>query len=175
MSPRIAEAGRLALGSRAAGVALLSLTALLFCVPQAALASATGPRTVGDTGPIVSGYRSNKCIDDLGDGTANKTPAVIWNCDGSPGQAWTIEADGTIQVNGKCLDVRRFGKKNKTPVELWRCTGGANQQWVQTIDGALVSADSNKCLDLPKFNVTNGTQLEIYTCNDGRNQKWQLP
>jgi hypothetical protein len=151
----------------------LSLMALLFCVPQAAFA-ATSPKNVGDTGPIVSGYRITKCIDDSGDGTANDTPVVISDCNGTPEQSWTIEADGTIQLNGKCMDVYRDGKVNKTKVELWQCHGGTNQQW-KMLGGALVNPVSGKCLDIPRFDVADGTQLEIYTCNGGRNQSWSLP
>jgi DNA-binding beta-propeller fold protein YncE len=81
------------------------------------------------SGPIVSGYRADKCVADSGDSTANDTPVIIASCDGSPGQDWTVTSSGTLQVNGKCLDIYRDEKTNKAPVELWTCTGGANQQW----------------------------------------------
>jgi Ricin-type beta-trefoil lectin domain len=173
MSARINPARRPARWSRIPSIALLSLTALLLCAPQTAFASAA-PRGVGDTGPIISGYRAAKCVADLANGLANDTPVVISTCTGGPEQNWTIEADGSIQINGKCLDVYRDGKANKTKVEIWTCHGGSNQQWVPT-SGTLVNPISHKCLDDPRFNTTNGTQLEIYTCNGGRNQQWQLP
>jgi choice-of-anchor C domain-containing protein len=126
------------------------------------------------TGPIVSGYHTTKCIDDSNDSSANDTPVVMWDCNGSAEQNWTIEADGTIRTNGKCMDIYRDEKTNNAPVELWTCTGGANQQW-QATGGTLVNPVSGKCLDDPRFNTTDGTQLEIYTCNGGLNQKWNLP
>ena len=156
---------------------LLSMTVgagSLMLAPQAGLASTRTGATVPVTGPIVSGYHKNRCIDDLGDATKNDTPVVMWGCNGTPEQNWTIETDGTIQINGKCLDVYRDGKKNKTRVELWTCHSGLNQQW-QAVAGTLVNPISGKCLDDPRFNTANGTQLEIYTCNGGRNQRWVLP
>ena len=135
---------------------------------------ATVTVTHGPSGPIVSGARATKCIDDGGDSSANGTRLVMWDCDGSAGQTWTIEGNGTIQINHKCMDIFRDEKTNKAPVELFTCTGGANQQW-RAVDGTLVNPVSGKCLDDPRFNVTNGTQLEIYTCNGGSNQQWKLP
>jgi hypothetical protein len=126
------------------------------------------------SGPIVSGYRANKCVADSGDSAANKTPITIAPCDGSPGQDWTVTGSGTIQVNGKCLDIYRDRKTNKAPVELYTCTGGANQQW-QATAGMLVNPVSRKCLDDPRFRTTTGTKLEIYTCKGGANQQWKLP
>jgi hypothetical protein len=173
MSARTEVGGQPARWSRVPGIALLSLTALLFCAPQTAFAAAT-PGGAGDTGPIISGFRSAKCVTDLGNGTVNNTPVVISTCTGGPEQNWTIKADGSIRIHGKCLDVYRDGKRNKTKVEIWTCHSGANQQWVPA-SGALVNPISHKCLDDPRYNTTNGTQLEIYTCNGHLSQQWQLP
>jgi hypothetical protein len=173
MSARITSAGRSVLRSRGVRIGLLSAAALLFCAPQAAMA--VTPSGVGDTGPIVSGYRTFKCLDDLGNATANDSPVVISQCNGSAEQNWTIESDGTIQINGKCMDVHRFSRLNRTMVELYSCSGKPYQQWIAEMDGTLVNTDSGKCLDLPRFNTTDGTQLEIFTCNSGKNQQWVLP
>ena len=102
------------------------------------------------TGPIASTTATTPA--------ANDTKIVMWDCNGSAAQNWTIEADGTIQINGKCMDIYRDEKKNKAPVELWTCTGGANQQW-QARNGTLVNPVSGKCLDDPRFNTADGTQL----------------
>ena len=137
-------------------------------------ASAAATVTPGAPGPIVSGDSPAKCVDDAGDSSANDTPVVIGDCNGSAGQDWSIETGGTIQINGKCMDIYRDEKSNKAPVELWTCNGGANQQW-QPSNGTLVNPVSGKCLDDPRFNTTDGTQLEIYTSNGGANQQWKLP
>jgi Ricin-type beta-trefoil lectin domain len=141
---------------------------------QAALASVRAMATPTATGAIVSGDKSTKCVDDLGNATKNDTPIVIWDCNGSPEQAWTVESDGTLQVDGKCLDIYRDEKTSKAQVELWTCTGGANQQW-EPASGTLVNPISGKCLDDPRWNTTNGTHLELYKCGGGLNQQWQLP
>jgi hypothetical protein len=144
------------------------------CGTTGEVESVPAASTQGPTGPIVSGYRTTKCIDDSNDSSVNDTRVVMWDCNGSAGQNWTIAADGTIRINGKCMDIYRDEKANTAPVELWTCTGGANQQW-HALGGTLVNPVSGKCLDDPRFNVTDGTQLEIYTCNGGRNQQWKLP
>ena len=164
---------RAVLRRRVRPVALLSATAAIACLaaaPQVALASAAQ----APSGPIISGYHSTKCVDDLGDSTKNDTRAVIADCNGSAEQDWTIESDGTIQINGKCLDIYRQQKTNKTPIEIFTCNGGANQQW-QAMNGTLVNPVSHKCLDDPRYNTTNGTALILYTCNGGRNQQWAVP
>jgi alpha-tubulin suppressor-like RCC1 family protein len=137
-------------------------------------ASAPAIFTAQPTGPIVSDDRSAKCVDDSGDSAVNDTRIVMWDCNGSAEQAWTVAPDGTMQVNGKCMDIYRDQKANKSMVELWTCTGGANQQW-HAVNGTLVNPASGKCLDDPRFVTTDGTQLEIYTCNGGANQQWTLP
>jgi hypothetical protein len=129
---------------------------------------------LGGGSPIVSGYRETKCIDDGNDSSANDTPIVISDCNGSAGQNWVIDTPGTIEINGKCMDIYRDEKTSKAPVELYACTGGAGQQW-QASNGTLVNPVSGKCLDDPGFNITDGTQLEIFTCNGGANQQWKLP
>jgi ricin-type beta-trefoil lectin protein len=160
---------------RARPVALLLLAgglALLGAAPASASLAPSPDQPMA--GPIVSGYRATKCVDDLGDSSVNGTPAAISDCSASPEQAWTFAADGTVQINGKCLDVFRQGVANKTKVEVWTCNGGANQQWTLA-NGTIVNPVSGKCLDDPQYNTTNGTQLIIYTCNAGRNQQWLLP
>jgi hypothetical protein len=130
--------------------------------------------TLPVTGPIVSGYRTTKCIDDLGHSATNGTPIVIWDCNSTPEQNFTVEADGTIQVKGKCLDIYREQKKSR--VELYTCKpagSNANQIWQQA-GTTLVNPASGKCLADPRFNTTDGTQLIIHTCNGARNQDWTL-
>lgn len=177
MSTGTMTAGRALLRRLALPAVLVSMTVgagSLMLAPQAGLASTRAVVTLPATGPIVSGYHRNKCIDDLGDSMKRNTPVVMWDCNGTPEQNWTIETDGTIQVNGQCLDVYRYRTANKTPVEIWTCHGGSNQQW-KAVNGTLVNPRSGKCLDDPRFNSTNGTKLEIYKCNSGRNQQWVLP
>ncbi len=130
--------------------------------------------THGTTGPIVSGLQTAKCVDDSGNSSANDAAVVISDCTGGAGKEWTIEDDGTIQINGKCLDIYRESNANNTPVEIWTCTGNSNQQW-QLVNGTLVNPSSRKCLDDPGSSTADGTQLDIFTCDGGASQQWSLP
>jgi hypothetical protein len=167
-------------------VAPYSLTVLQ--IPGSAGSSGTGTGTggtgtgTGGTGGvssagtrIVSSYNTAKCVDDNADSAADGTHVQIWDCNGGTAQNWTLETNGTIQINGKCVDITGGGTANGTLVQLWDCNGGTNQQWSKGTDGTLVNPASGKCLDDPNWDTTDGTQLQIYTCNGGSNQQWELP
>jgi hypothetical protein len=129
----------------------------------------------GATGPITSGANSAKCVDDTNSSGANGNKVQIWDCDGlASAQNWTVNANGTLTIDGGCLDITGANFNNGTLVELWTCNGGTNQQW-QASNGQVVNPASGKCLDDPNSNTTNGTQLILWSCNGGANQKWHLP
>ena len=129
----------------------------------------------GATGAIVSGVSSSACVDNNNGSGANGNKVQIWACDGfAPAQNWTVNANGTLTIDGGCLDITGANSANGTLVELWACNGGANQQW-QAQNGALVNPASGKCLDDPNGSTTNGTQLQIWSCSGASNQKWTLP
>ena len=73
----------------------------------------------------------NKCLDANGQGTANGTPVIIWDCNGQTNQQWNVNADGTITgvQSGLCLDASAFGTANGTKIQLWHACNGANQKW----------------------------------------------
>jgi alpha-L-fucosidase len=128
-----------------------------------------GSAQPGTTGPIRSGL-TNKCLDSV----AATDRVQIWDCNGGPTQAWTVNADGTVQIFGKCLDIYGGSSSNGALVQTYACHGGGNQKW-QASGGALVNPQSGRCLDVPGFNTTNGTQVVIWDCNGGANQRWTLP
>ena len=129
----------------------------------------------GATGAVVSGANSSYCMDNNNGSGANGNKVQIWDCDGyAPAQNWTVNANGTITIDGGCLDITGANYSNGTLVELWTCNGGANQQW-KAENGELVNPTSGQCLDDPNGSTTNGTQLQIYACWGGSNQKWTVP
>ncbi len=135
----------------------------------------TGSGGGGATGPIVSGVSSSACMDNNNGSGANGNKVQIWACDGfAPAQNWTVNANGTITIDGGCLDITGANFSNGTKVELWTCNGGSNQQWTAS-NGALVNPASGKCLDDPNGSTTNGTQLQIWSCSGASNQKWAVP
>jgi hypothetical protein len=135
----------------------------------------TGGGSGGATGPVVSGVSSSACMDNNNGSGANGNKVQIWACDGyAPAQNWTVNANGTITIDGGCLDITGANYNNGTLVELWTCNGGGNQQW-KAQNGALVNPTSGKCLDDPNGSTTNGTQLQIWSCSGASNQKWTVP
>ncbi|MYS24014.1 alpha-L-rhamnosidase [Streptomyces sp. DvalAA-14] len=134
----------------------------------------TGSQPTPATGTILSDVNSNKCADDNAGSSANGTHVQMWDCNSTPAQTWTRQADGTIRINGACLDVQAAGTADGTPVQLYTCNGTGAQQWTVT-NGTLVNPASGKCLDDPGGNTANGTQLLIWTCDNGNNQHWAIP
>ena len=97
----------------------------------------TGGGGSGGTGTIVSGVSSSACMDNNNGSGANGNKVQIWTCDGyAPAQNWTVNANGTITIDGGCLDITGANYNNGTLVELWTCNGGANQQWTAAERGA---------------------------------------
>jgi beta-glucosidase len=120
--------------------------------------------------PLV-GYKG-LCLDVNGDNNANGTPADIYTCNGTNGQQWTEEPNGTILADGKCLDVVGGGTANGTLVGLYACNGTGAQVWQPQPDGALLNPQSGACLDDPGSSTILGTQVQIWACNGGANQSW---
>ena len=96
----------------------------------------------------------------------------VYTCNGTDGQQWTEEPNGTIQADGECLDVVGGGTANGTLVDLYACNGTGAQVWQPQSDGALLNPQSGDCLEDPGSAATLGTQVEIGTCTGSSNQSW---
>ncbi len=61
-----------------------------------------------------------KCLNDVGNSSANGTQADIWTCNGSSAQQWTYVQDGTLRIHAKCLTVPSgaAGDLGKSPVSI---------------------------------------------------------
>ncbi len=123
--------------------------------------------------PLV-GYEG-LCLDITGDNNTNGTPVDIYTCNGTDGQEWTEEPNGTIQADGKCLDVVGGGTANGTLVDLYQCNGTGAQVWEPQPDGALLNPQSDACLDDTNWSTTPGTQVQIWSCSGNANQSWVPP
>jgi beta-glucosidase len=115
------------------------------------------------------------CLDLTSDNNTDGTKVEIYTCNGTDGQQWTVEPNGTVQAEGKCLDVSGGGTANGTLVDLYTCNGTGAQQWTPQADGALLNPQSGRCLDDPGASTTNGTQVQIYDCNGTSAQVWRSP
>jgi poly(3-hydroxybutyrate) depolymerase len=72
-----------------------------------------------------------KCLN-VPAGTAG-TRAQIADCNGSAGQKWNLNSNGTVSniQSGLCLDVNGAATANGTAVVVWGCHTGANQRWAR--------------------------------------------
>jgi GH25 family lysozyme M1 (1,4-beta-N-acetylmuramidase) len=130
--------------------------------------------TAGPAGPVKLDL-GGKCLNDMGNSSANGTAQDIWTCNGSASQHWTVVKDDTLRIHGKCLDVYHGGTVSGTKVDLYACNGSGAQQWQVQTAGELVNPASGKCLTDPAGSTTNGTRLQIVTCAGKNYQKWTLP
>jgi beta-glucosidase len=122
------------------------------------------------TTPVV-GYQG-LCLDLTGDSNTNVTKVEIHTCNGTSGQQWTEEPNGTIHADGKCLDVIGGATGNGSLVDLYDRNGTGAQVWQPQSDGALLNPQSGKCLDDTGFSTTPGTQVQIWSCTAAANQSW---
>jgi len=125
------------------------------------------------TAPLV-GYQG-LCLDLTGDSNTNGTKVEIYTCNGTNGQQWTEEPNGTIHADGKCLDVIGGATGNGSLVDLYDCNGTGAQVWQPQSDGALLNPQSGKCLDDTGWSTTPGTPVQIWSCTGNANQSWTHP
>jgi hypothetical protein len=126
----------------------------------------------GPAGPVRLNL-GGKCLDDNGNKTANGTKVVIWTCNGSAAQRWTVVKDDTLRIHGKCLRVRSAA--SGTLADLFTCNGSTAQRWQAQTGGQLVNPRSGLCLTDPGSSTTNGKQLKISSCKGSASQEWLLP
>ncbi|WP_061294622.1 ricin-type beta-trefoil lectin domain protein [Herbidospora cretacea] len=149
----------------AATLALVLLASLLSLAPPAH-AAATGP---------IRGIAA-KCLDNAAGNTANGNPIVLWTCNGTAHQQWTLPGDGTVRVQGNhCLAVKNAGTVSTTPVWLYTCDGGPAQIWSPRPNGTLVNPNSGLCLSSKNVGTADGNPIWVYTCDAGPAQIWTPP
>ena len=124
---------------------------------------------------VFKGY-GGKCLDDQGNGAADRTRIIIWTCNArDQAQGWAYRG-GELIHNGKCANDQRSGGKG-SKVILYACNGASNEIWTHLANGELVlKANGGRyCLDDPAYSTSNGTQLIVWTCKDSANQRWYQP
>jgi len=141
-----------------------------------------------DAGPsgAVRLATGGKCLNDVGNKSANGTQADIWACNGSTAQQWTYVKDGTLRIHGKCLVPPSSSPASGAKVVLATCTGAPVQQWWLTYPRSINSSlgaipitlrnpASGMCLSDTGFSTGNGTRVVVGSCNGFKNQAWTLP
>jgi beta-glucosidase len=132
------------------------------------------PSTDGIASTPLVGYQG-LCLDVTSDNNTNGTAVDVYTCNGTDGQQWTEEPNGTIQADGKCLDVAGGGTASGTLADLYACNGTGAQVWQPQSDGALLNPQSGACLTDTGSSTTPGTQTEISGCTGSSNQSWVAP
>lgn len=148
---------------------------MLLSLTYTPASSPTPTPTPSPTGHLVKGY-DGKCLDDLGNSSANGAKVAIWNCNSSDAaQLWTY-SNGELIHNGKCLNDASWGGI-RTKQILWSCDGALNELWTHLSNNEFVlnAKDYKLCLDDPGASKTNGTQVIAYTCKNSSNQHWSKP
>ena len=71
----------------------------------------------------------NRCLDIVGNGTAQGTFVHLWDCNGVGGQQWVQQANGSLRnpQSGRCLDSPNGVTTNGTQLRIWDCNGAAAQ------------------------------------------------
>ena len=127
-----------------------------------------------------------KCLNDVGNKSANGTQADIWTCNGSTAQHWTYVQDGTLRIHGKCLVPPGASPASGAKVVLATCTGAPGQQWwltyprsIHSTLGAtpvtLLNPATGMCLSDTGWSTANGTRVVVGSCNGFKNQAWTPP
>ncbi len=72
-----------------------------------------------------------RCLDIVGNGTANGTKVELWECNNVGGQVWVQQADGSLRnpQSGRCLDSPSGATANGTRLQIWDCNGAAAQKF----------------------------------------------
>ncbi len=107
-----------------------------------------------------------RCLDIIGDGTAQGTKLELWQCNGVGGQKWLQQANGSLlnPQSGLCLDDPSDNTANGTQLQIYTCNGTAAQQFSVRGGGPVVNSPG-KCVDvLGDDNGGNGTPIEIWDC-----------
>jgi hypothetical protein len=64
-------------------------------------------------------------------GTANRTLADYWSCNGTGAQQWRPQSDGALvnPESGKCLDDPGGSTTRGTQLQIHTCNGTSAQKW----------------------------------------------
>ncbi|MEU7337293.1 arabinofuranosidase catalytic domain-containing protein [Streptomyces sp. NPDC007074] len=107
-----------------------------------------------------------RCLDIIGNGTANGTQVELWDCNGVGGQKWVQRADGSLfnPQSGRCLDSPNGATANGTRLRIWDCNGSAAQKFAVN-GGAPVAGPGGTCVDVAgDDNGSNATAVQLWGC-----------
>lgn len=91
--------------------------------------------SVAFSGQSLAATTTGACLDTAGGAAQSGTAVVATTCDGSPGQMWSTQVDGTIRgISGQCLTAASDGNS----IQISTCTpGNLRQRWALFDNGQL--------------------------------------
>jgi len=107
-----------------------------------------------------------RCLDIVGNGTANGAQAELWDCNGVGGQKWVQQADGSLRnpQSGRCLDAPSGATANGTRLQLYDCNSTAAQKYSAN-GGAPIIGPGSKCVDVAADDTgVNGSAVQLWDC-----------
>jgi hypothetical protein len=146
---------------------------------------AVWPLRPAPAGPVPTGSGTVRdpftgmCMTAAGNGSADGTLVVVWQCNGGASQQWTAYSDGTLRINGKCLDTTGHSTAAGAAVDLWACDGGPAQRWQigqASLNpfGAIANPGSGNVLTDPGNSTVNGTQLLTEPGQGDQSPPWHV-
>jgi hypothetical protein len=143
------------------------------------------PLRPAPAGPVPTGSGTVRnpfngmCVAAAGNGSADGTQVVAWECSGDASQQWTAYSDGTLRINGKCLDITGRSTAVGAAVDLAACDGSAAQRWQirqvsQNSFGPIVNPWSGNALTDPDGSTVNGTQLLMGPDHGDQTGPWHV-
>ena len=108
-----------------------------------------------------------RCLDIAGKGGAAGQPAQVWQCDGSPREAWAQGTAGEL-VNpaaGLCLT------SSAPSTKMGTCRIKRDEEWTLPPRPVLASVPG-KCMDDLHSVGSNGNPVDMFSCNGTPIQNW---
>ncbi|WP_234527691.1 MULTISPECIES: arabinofuranosidase catalytic domain-containing protein [Streptomyces] len=108
----------------------------------------------------------SRCLDVVGNSSANDAKLELYDCNGVGGQKWVQQADGSLRnpQSGRCLDAPGGATGNGTRLQIHDCNGSAAQKFSVNA-GAPVGGPGGKCVDVAADDTGgNGAPVQLWDC-----------
>ena len=121
-----------------------------------------------------------RCLDIKNNARTSGTQVDLWDCNGTGGQAWVQQSNGTLlnPQSGLCLTSPGGSITDGTVLDIETCTGGASQLFRvtlgQVIQSMPIAAPGGKCIDVNGLNTGgNGAAVDMWDCQrESTDQQW---
>jgi hypothetical protein len=108
-----------------------------------------------------------RCLDIIGNGTADGTRIQLWDCDGVGGQVWVTQTNGSLYnpQSGRCLDDPSGITTNGEQLQVWDCNNLSPQVFSVNGGGPIIGP-GGKCVDTYGYDTGgNGAAEQLWDCN----------